>query len=1211
MERLFTRWFAYFRTRKWVLFSLAGIWVLACLYLVSGIRFEENIGNAFPNDPAVKKASDILAGSPFLEQIYIVVRNADPVSGTTEAIMASAETLYGKLEAGGNGYFADIRLQTDEEASAGLIDLVYHNIPYFLDSADYAALDSALAPERVRESIVNGYNTLLSPAGFALKQYFVKDPLGITWKGLKKLEKLNVSDNFTLQDGYIVTRNGQNLMMFARPVFRTGETGNNEKMLAVLQTAIRETLVENPGTEIVYYGAPIVSIANARQIRKDIFFTVGLAVVVLVVLISLYFRKWYAFPLLLVPVMFGALTAMAVLVLVKGTVSAITLGIGSIMLGIILDYSLHTYTHFRENGNAAHVIKEVAAVLSATSGTNVLAFSCLLFLSSALLNDLGLFAAVSIGSAAFFTLTVFPHMMGKPVKTATNESWLSAIASVPLDRFKLLFFGLVLAVIASLVLAPHISFNANLDKLGYTTPELREAENYLDQISGFKLKKIYIAAEGNHLEEALQQSQSYIPKLQQLEKDSVIDGFSSLNACWPSETVRTRQLEQWKSFWSPEKITRLQQHIREESTKLGIRQNAFDGFYAWLSQPQVYNTQEAMQVLSPLFFSDLIQQRDGKFTLLNIVRVKEENKPAVYSAFSGNDLIFDNTFIFTRLIATLQNDLMLLEWLSFFLVLGVVFVTFRRLELALATMIPMLSAWLITVGSMTVLGLSFNIFNIIICTFIFGLGIDYSIFLGRGILDQYRGKHGNLRAYKMSIILSLIITLLSIGVLIFAKHPALRSIAGIAALGMFVTGLVSFTVQPVMFRFFLYKKGEPRRLPITPVTLLTSLYALPLFIAISIFLLITGILLLQIFPNGRNRYEILVRNTCRFYLWAVFFIRKDFTEVDRSQFQKPAILIANRQSTIDLVLMASLTGKIRVVTKGWVFKIPILGSIARMLHFYHVDEAGQEDFIEKAKNDLANGYFIMFFPEGTRSKDFAIHRFKKGAFLLAEKTGADILPVLLHGTGMSMPVNAMMLGPGQFSMKTLPRITADNPDFAFPYQQKAKMICEQMRQEFYTFKTRVETPAFVRRGLIPRYIYRAPEVRKAYRELLRKKNSLTYLHELLGEKAPVFIDHAGYGELASYLLFRDASRKITIRENDPEKYTELCWLYHWHPELNTSVAFHTVIYYNSAPEQVSFLDNADITQVIFFPYTGAPVTREGWKTIYVHDILILEKDGNV
>lgn len=1211
MERLFTRWFRFFRTRKWLLFSLAGGWALACLYLVSGIRFEENIGNAFPNDPAVKKASDILAGSPFLEQIYIVVRNTDTVSGSTGALIASGEALYRKLEENGNGYFSEIRLQTDEEASAGLVDLVYHNIPYFLDSADYAALDSALSPERVKESIINGYHTLLSPAGFALKQYFVKDPLGITWKGLKKLEKLNVSDNFTLQDGYIITRNGQNLVMFARPVFRTGETGNNEKMLAVLQTAVREVMEEHPGTEIVYYGAPIVSIANARQIRKDIFFTVGLAVIILVVLISVYFRKWYAFPLLLVPVMFGALTAMAVLVLVKGTVSAITLGIGSIMLGIILDYSLHTYTHFRENGNAAHVIKEVAAVLSATSGTNVLAFSCLLFLSSALLNDLGLFAAVSIGSAAFFTLTVFPHMLGQPVNTSTNESWLSAIASVPLDRFKWLFAALFLAVIASLVLAPNISFNANLDKLGYTTPELREAENYLDKISDFKLKKIYIAAEGNNLEEALQQSQSYIPTLQQLEKDRVIDGYSSLNACWPSETERAEKLQQWNTFWSPEKISLLQQHVQQESAALGIKKNAFDGFYAWLSEPGVYTTQEAMQVLSPLFFSDLIQQRDGKFTLLNIVRVKEENKPAVYSAFSGNDLVFDNTFIFTRLIATLQNDLMLLEWLSFFLVLCVVFVTFRRLELAIATMIPMLSAWLITVGAMTALGLSFNIFNIIICTFIFGLGIDYSIFLGRGILDQYRGKQGNLRAYKMSIVLSLIITLLSIGVLIFAKHPALRSIAGIAALGMFVTGLVSFTVQPVMFRFFLYKKGEPRRLPITPVTFLTSLYALPLFIAISIFLLCTGILFLKIIPNGRNTYEKLVRNTCRFYLWAVFFIRKDFTEVDRSQFQKPAILIANRQSTIDLVLMASLTGKIRVVTKGWVFNIPILGSIARMLHFYHVDEAGQENFIEKAKKDLANGYFIMFFPEGTRSKDFAIHRFKKGAFLLAEKTGADILPVLLHGTGMSMPVNATMLGPGQFSMKTLPRITADNPDFAFPYQQKAKMICELMRREFYLFKNRVETPAFVRRGLMPRYIYRSPEVRKAYRELLRKKNVLSYLHELLGEKAPVFIDNSGYGELASYLLFRDASRKMTVRENDPEKQNELCWLQRWHPDLNISVEFHTVIYYNSAHEPISFPENAAVTKVVFFPYTGVPVTKEGWKTVYHHDMLILEKHGDV
>ena len=86
---------------------------------------------------------------------------------------------------------------------------------------------------------------------------------------------------------------------------------------------------------------------------------------------------------------------------------------------------------------------------------------------------------------------------------------------------------------------------------------------------------------------------------------------------------------------------------------------------------------------------------------------------------------------------------------------------------------------------MAIAGIKFNIVNIIISALIFGLGDDYSLFVMDGLLSEYKTGKKNLASYKSSILLSAITTIAGLGVLIFAKHHALRSIAFISVTGIF------------------------------------------------------------------------------------------------------------------------------------------------------------------------------------------------------------------------------------------------------------------------------------------------------------------------------------------------------------------------------------------------------------------------------------------
>jgi 1-acyl-sn-glycerol-3-phosphate acyltransferase len=83
--------------------------------------------------------------------------------------------------------------------------------------------------------------------------------------------------------------------------------------------------------------------------------------------------------------------------------------------------------------------------------------------------------------------------------------------------------------------------------------------------------------------------------------------------------------------------------------------------------------------------------------------------------------------------------------------------------------------------------------------------------------------------------------------------------------------------------------------------------------------------------------------------------------------------------------------------------------------------------LEKSYNCLKGGTSIMIFPEGTRSPDKEIGRFKRGAFLLAIQAGVPILPVLIDGTGKVIPKKGLIFRSGnQIRMKVLDPVPPDS-----------------------------------------------------------------------------------------------------------------------------------------------------------------------------------------
>jgi 1-acyl-sn-glycerol-3-phosphate acyltransferase len=137
----------------------------------------------------------------------------------------------------------------------------------------------------------------------------------------------------------------------------------------------------------------------------------------------------------------------------------------------------------------------------------------------------------------------------------------------------------------------------------------------------------------------------------------------------------------------------------------------------------------------------------------------------------------------------------------------------------------------------------------------------------------------------------------------------------------------------------------------------------------------------------------------------------------------PAILVPNHNSAIDPYLFGALLTNVCFVT-NWAFKIPIYGFFMRLARYVNTNE-GWEKVCQQSAAVLQSGASLIIWPEGHRSRDGRLGRFKNGAFALAVKTGYPLLPVCILGSGKFLPPGKRSISPSLVKLILLDPIYPD------------------------------------------------------------------------------------------------------------------------------------------------------------------------------------------
>jgi len=142
---------------------------------------------------------------------------------------------------------------------------------------------------------------------------------------------------------------------------------------------------------------------------------------------------------------------------------------------------------------------------------------------------------------------------------------------------------------------------------------------------------------------------------------------------------------------------------------------------------------------------------------------------------------------------------------------------------------------------------------------------------------------------------------------------------------------------------------------------------------------------------------------------------------------KAQILVANHQSMLDIwALMATVPASLRFVAKEELARIPIFAAACRAAGHVFIDRGNAvkaAGAIRAAGDRMRReGLTLVLFPEGTRSRDGSLGRFRRGAFALAIETGADLVPVAIEGGGRVLERGAKRVRPGTIRIRLAPPV---------------------------------------------------------------------------------------------------------------------------------------------------------------------------------------------
>ena len=811
MHRIFLPIYHFLKGHKALLYTLLVASTAVFAWFGAKLLYEEDIIKLLPRS----STSNELAFSDIglIDKIFVQVTSRDTLNPVSpDQLGAVAEEYCNILEQRDSAthYLKGVLVSLDIDTALEAMDFGLSHLPSFIDTSWYSQIEKALDPQAFAQQMARNYEIVMEDETGDDTQMVSMDPLNLRDALMGEILGQDASmGGITIDGGHLFCPDKTVALALLSPSFTSTNSGACTRLVNMMDKLKKEIEAAHPDIRVLVHGNPQGSVSNAGTIKRDLMWSIGISLLLIMIIMILSFHRMAFLWQQVVPVLYGTIFSMACMYWLKGGMSLMAMGISAIILGVALSYCLHVLIHYYYVGDTEQMLREESTPVFLGCVTTIGAFMGLIFTESELLSDFGLFATFALIGNTLFALIFLPHFL-KPeqihFKRTHGFPLIERINNLPWDRNKWFIGALVTLIVVGICYSPKVKFDSDLMNLDFDNAELRESQDLYNRKSADGYAHQYFAAwDESNLNDALEYNKGLVRALDSLKADGLVKGYVPVAKLLLHSTQdQQTRINAWNHFWTRDRVREMRRRFYEAEYQYGLP----SGFYAPFLDMIQNSYQPADIVASGIIPEGLLsnyveKQESGRYMVYTEVSYDIADQNKVWKALTSVDhvLVLEPFFYCRDMVEIIHDDFNTTLWISSAFVLLVLLLSFMNIWTALLAFFPMFVSWYVMQGYMAIFGLEFNLINIVISTFIFGIGVDYSIFVMEGLLAEARhGETKMLEYHKVAIFYSALVLGIVTFALIFARHPAIHSIGIITLIGMASTILITYSLQPFIFR---------------------------------------------------------------------------------------------------------------------------------------------------------------------------------------------------------------------------------------------------------------------------------------------------------------------------------------------------------------------------------------------------------------------------
>lgn len=483
-----------------------------------------------------------------------------------------------------------------------------------------------------------------------------------------------------------------------------------------------------------------------------------------------------------------------------------------LLFGLGIDYAIYFGTRYGEvrgelgqSASQEEVLKQtfdsIGIGLLIAALTTVFAFLSLIISIISGFTQFGLMAASGVITSFLSMIYILPVLITWRERKfkKTGISFLNTKKFIGLGRFANSVWAIVIAIIiflialSSILLIPKIEMETDFMKLepeGLESVELsRELEDKFDTSD----TQSFFVVKGDDKLKGYDKLKKFRKELNRKESDgsNVYPTINTLLVMDARRAIRTFEKLGWE-VGDLNTLTKYKEKYAKKVNMMGSTNETIAELYEFIIRNYVnWEKDEYLVVVPPSGYA-----WDTDFIELHMQDIEKLEK---ISKVNGAGFIK----VWNFLMKNMLNDLILASIIAFSLIILIIFSTTKSIKGTIICCFSLLISIVSTVSIISLIGIKFNVFNIIAFPLIMGLGIDYSVHIYYRIVHEEKGNIINaVSSTGKAVLLTTLTTLMAFGSMSFSTHPGLAQFGQFICVGLILAFLSSLFIIPNLIKLF-------------------------------------------------------------------------------------------------------------------------------------------------------------------------------------------------------------------------------------------------------------------------------------------------------------------------------------------------------------------------------------------------------------------------